>query len=137
MNYGLPYKGSKAKIADRILNLMPSAGTFYDLFAGGMAVTHAAMLRNKFGKVVCNDINGEMMTLFVEAVNGRFKGENRWISRKDFFLLKDSDPYVKYIWSFGNDGETYMYSKEIEPIKKAVWDICFAPTPYERKMAFR
>ena len=46
MNYGLPYKGSKAKIADRILNLMPSAGTFYDLFAGGMAVTHAAMLRN-------------------------------------------------------------------------------------------
>jgi hypothetical protein len=137
MNYGLPYKGSKAKIADRILDLMPSAGTFYDLFAGGMAVTHAAMLRNKFGKVVCNDINGEMMNLFVEAVNGRFKGENRWISRKDFFLLKDSDPYVKYVWSFGNNGETYMYSKEIEPIKKAVWDICFAPTPYERKMAFR
>ena len=137
MNYGLPYKGSKAKIADRILDLMPSAGTFYDLFAGGMAVTHAAMLRNKFGKVVCNDINGEMMTLFVEAVNGRFRGESGWISRKDFFLLKDSDPYVKYIWSFGNDGETYMYSKEIEPIKKAVWDICFAPTPYERKLAFR
>ncbi len=137
MNYGLPYKGSKAKIADRILDLMPSAGTFYDLFAGGMAVTHAAMLRNKFGKVVCNDINGEMMTLFVEAVNGRFKGESRWISRKDFFLLKDSDPYVKYVWSFGNNGETYMYSKEIEPIKKAVWDICFAPTPYERKLAFR
>ena len=137
MNYGLPYKGSKAKIADRILDLMPSTGTFYDLFAGGMAVTHAAMLRNKFGKVVCNDINGEMMTLFVEAVNGRFKGENRWISRKDFFLLKDSDPYVKYIWSFGNNGETYMYSKEIEPIKKAVWDISFAPTPYERKLAFR
>ena len=137
MNYGLPYKGSKAKIADRILDLMPSAGTFYDLFAGGMAVTHAAMLRNKFGKVVCNDINGEMMALFVEAVNGRFKGESRWISRKDFFLLKDSDPYVKYIWSFGNGGETYMYSKEIEPIKKAVWDICLAPTPYERKMAFR
>ena len=137
MNYGLPYKGSKAKIADRILDLMPSAGTFYDLFAGGMAVTHAAMLRNKFGKVVCNDINGDMMTLFVEAVNGRFKGESRWISRKDFFLLKDSDPYVKYIWSFGNDGETYMYSNEIEPLKKAVWDICFAQTPYERKMAFR
>ena len=137
MNYGLPYKGSKAKIADRILDLMPSAGTFYDLFAGGMAVTHAAMLRKKFGKVVCNDINGKMMTLFVEAVNGRFKGEKRWISRKDFFLLKDSDPYVKYVWSFGNNGEKYMYSKEIEPIKKAIWDICFAPTPYERKLAFR
>ena len=137
MNYGLPYKGSKAKIADRILDLMPSAGTFYDLFAGGMAVTHAAMMRNKFKRVVCNDINGEMLTLFVEAVNGRFKGENRWISRKDFFLMKDSDPYVKYIWSFGNDGETYMYSKEIEQIKKAVWDICFAPTPYERKLAFK
>ena len=137
MNYGLPYKGSKAKIADRILDLMPSAGTFYDLFAGGMAVTHAAMLRNKFGKVVCNDINGEMMTLFVDAVNGRFKQENRWVSREDFFWLKDSDPYVKYVWSFGNNGESYMYGEEIEPIKKAVWDICFAPTSYERKLAFR
>lgn len=53
MNYGLPYKGSKAKLADRILDLMPSARNFYDLFAGGMAVTHAALIRNKFKSVQC------------------------------------------------------------------------------------
>ena len=137
MNYGLPYKGSKTKLADRILDLMPSARNFYDLFAGGMAVTHAALIRNKFKRIIANDINGEMMDLFRKAVNGGFRDESRWISRSDFFRLKDNDTYVKYIWSFGNNGETYMYSKEIEPIKKAVWDICFAPTPYERKLAFR
>ena len=137
MNYGLPYKGSKTKLADRILDLMPSARNFYDLFAGGMAVTHAALVRNKFKRIIANDINGEMMELFRKAVNGGFRNESRWVSRNDFFRLKDNDPYVKYVWSFGNNGGTYMYSKEIEPIKKAVWDICFAPTPYERKLAFR
>lgn len=64
MSYGLPYMGSKNKLAERILALMPSAGTLYDLFAGGMAVTHAALLGNKFKRVVANDICGDMGELF-------------------------------------------------------------------------
>ena len=52
MNYGLPYKGSKNKLAERILDLMPKAGTLYDLFAGGMAVTHAALMGNKYKRVI-------------------------------------------------------------------------------------
>ena len=81
MNYGLPYKGSKNKLAEKILALMPRARVFYDLFAGGMAVTHAALVSNKFGRVVANDINGEMGTLFENAINGDFRNEDRWISR--------------------------------------------------------
>lgn len=133
-NYGLPYMGSKQKIADRILALMPKAGVFYDLFAGGMSITHAVLLGNKYGKIVANDINGEMGKLFVEAATGMYRNERRWISREDFQLLKDSEQYIKICWSFGYNGENYLYSKEIEPIKRACWGVCFAETTYERRI---
>ena len=35
MTYGLPYMGSKNKIAEDIISLFPAAENFYDLFAGG------------------------------------------------------------------------------------------------------
>lgn len=44
MRYGLPYKGSKNKIAERIVDFLPKAKNFYDLFAGGCAITHCAEL---------------------------------------------------------------------------------------------
>lgn len=42
--YGVPYQGSKNSIAEKIINIIPSAENFYDLFAGGCAITHCAML---------------------------------------------------------------------------------------------
>lgn len=54
------------------------------------------------------------------AIHGKFEGEKRWISREDFFKLKDTDPYVAFCFSFANDLKTYAYSKEIEPWKKAL-----------------
>ena len=33
--------------------------------------------------------------------------------------LRDTDPFVAMIWSFGNNMRDYMYSREIEPYKKA------------------
>ena len=59
-------------------------------------------------------------TLFIDALNGKYNNENRWISREDFFRLKDTDPYVAVVWSFGNNLRDYLYSKEIEPLKKAI-----------------
>lgn len=135
--YGLPYQGSKQALADRILAKMPNGGTFYDLFAGGFSMTHAALLSKKFDKVVANELDGDMVELFRRAVAGEYRNESRWISREEFFRLKDVDPYVRLVWSFGNKGDSYMYSKEIEPFKRAVHNICFAPTPYGRKLAFR
>ena len=120
MNYGLPYKGSKNKLASRIIECIPSAPVFVDLFCGGCAVAHAALLSGRFGKVVINDIEGDVSSLFVDAVNGRFSGETRWISREDFFRLRDTEPYVRYCWSFGNIGITYLYSKAVEPYKRAI-----------------
>lgn len=120
MNFGLPYKGSKNLLAQRILDCIPSASVFVDLFCGGCAVSHAALLSARFGRVVVNDIEGDVSALFLAAVNGAFRNETRWISREDFISLLDKEPYVRYCWSFGNNGRSYMYSKAVEPYKKAL-----------------
>lgn len=120
MKYGLPYKGSKNKLAERIVSLLPKRTHLIDLFCGGCAVSHAALLRNKYEHIHINDINWMCPTLFIDALNGKYQNETRWISREDFFKLKDTDPYVAVVWSFGNNLRNYLYSKEIEPLKKAI-----------------
>lgn len=120
MKYGLPYKGSKNKLAERIVSLLPKRTHLIDLFCGGCAVSHAALLRNKYEHIHINDINWMCPTLFIDALNGKYQDETRWISREDFFRLKDTDPYVAVVWSFGNNLRDYLYSKEIEPLKKAI-----------------
>lgn len=35
MNFGMPYQGSKNKLAKDIIEQMPPAEHFYDLFGGG------------------------------------------------------------------------------------------------------
>ena len=120
ISYGLPYKGSKNKLASRIFKLFPRKKNFYDLFCGGCAMTHYGMLHNKFKNFFINDLNPMCPNLFTEAINGKYRDEKRWISREDFFKLKDTDAYVAICWSFGNNLVNYLYCKEIEPWKKAL-----------------
>ena len=58
MNYGLPYQGSKNRIAKRLVEALPAAPVLYDVFCGGCAVTHAAMLSGKYQHFVVNDRRG-------------------------------------------------------------------------------
>ena len=120
MNFGVPYMGSKNVIAERLVSQFPRAEYFVDLFAGGCAMTHAAFLSGKFKKFICNDLDFRGVELFKQAVSGKFKNENRWISRDDFYKLKDSDLYVRFCWSFGNNQKDYLYSKQIERQKRAL-----------------
>ena len=120
MNYGLPYKGSKNKLAERIVRLLPQRKHLYDLFCGGCAVSHAALLMGKYEHIHINDFNWMCPTLFMDALAGKYDNETRWISREDFQRLKDTDPYVAVVWSFGNNLRDYMYSREIEPLKRAI-----------------
>ena len=116
--YGVPYQGSKSGIAAKVIGVLPEAKHLYDLFAGGCAISHAAILSGKWERIHANDIS-DAPRLFVDAVNGRYEDERRWISREDFFALKGTDPYVRGCWSFGNNGLDYIYSQKIEPYKKA------------------
>lgn len=118
--YGVAYLGSKNKIAADIVEHLPSAPVLYDVFAGGCSVTHAAMLSGRFARFVANDFDGQGVQLFCDAVSGKFHDEKRWISREDFFELKEVEPYIKICWSFSNKGNEYLYSKEVEPWKRAL-----------------
>ena len=118
--YGLPYKGSKDKICEKICSLFPIKENFYDLFMGGGSITHYQLLQNQYKNYYANDFNPLVVKAFDMAIHGKFKNETRWISHEEFDKLKNVDPYVAFCFSFGNDLKSYAYGKEIEPYKKAL-----------------
>src|SRR5574344_1096512 len=119
-NYGLPYTGSKSKIAHWVIDNLPRGRVLIDAFAGGCSITHRALLSDKWQTVIANDINGKYPQLFLNAVLGKYRDERRWISREDFERLKAKDARVACCWSFGNNLRYYMYSRAIEPYKRAL-----------------
>ena len=111
--------GSKNTIAEDIISILPSGERLVDLFCGGCAITHCAMLSGKWKKFLVNDIDPRMPQTFIDAVGGKFADETRWISREDFHRLKDNDQFVRLCFSFGNNGQRYMYNKDREIYKRA------------------
>lgn len=123
MRYGLPYQGSKNQIARKIIAELPAGKRLVDLFGGGGAISHCAVLSGKYENVLYNDYNPLIVDLFRRAVNGDFALDRftpEWISREDFQRLKDTDGYVRYVWSFGNSSCGYIYSKDIEEWNKSL-----------------
>jgi site-specific DNA-adenine methylase len=120
--YGMPYMGSKSKIADDILSVLPDGKRFVDLFGGGGAMTHAALLSGKYESVLYNDYDSLVVDLFQRAISGEFNYDKftpEWIDREKFFKEKDNDGYIAICWSFGNKRTSYAFGKEIEHYKKA------------------
>lgn len=117
--YGLPYMGSKSKIARWVVERLPEGDTLYDVFCGGCAITDYAMRARKYKSYVVNDITN-IGFIFKKALNGGFKSETRWIDRKTYFENLE-DPYVYLCFSFGNNPVCrYAYAVELEPWKKAL-----------------
>lgn len=117
--------------------MFPKATHFYDLLAVECAVSHAALLSGKFKEVHANDIT-DSVKLFEDALNGDIAkyDPERFRSREDFFAEKDSSPFVRLVYSFGNNQKDYLYSKEREPYKRAVHDMLYTETPKERRLKF-
>lgn len=117
--YGLPYMGSKSKIARWVVERLPEGDTLYDVFCGGCAITDYAMRARKYKSYVVNDITNSGY-MFKKALEGGFKNETRWIDRKTYFEELE-DPYVYLCFSFGNNPVCrYAYAVELEPWKKAL-----------------
>ena len=129
--------GSKNKIVDWIIGCLPSGGTFYDLFCGGCAVTHAAMLSGKWDRFVINDIDRKMPEAFVKALSGGFDYENRVIDRETFNKLKDTDPYVSMCYSFGNNGKDYLWGEDVAEVKILASKMLMSETLEERVGYYR
>jgi len=123
--FGILYMGSKDKIAMSICSFLPSAENFYDLFGGGGAITHCMALKksHKYKNIIYNDIQPGNAEIIRNAIAGKYSYKNfkpPWVSREDFFRLKDKDPYIRMIWSFGNNQKNYLFGKDIEAYKKCM-----------------
>lgn len=117
--YGLPYMGSKSKIARWVVERLPKGDTLYDVFCGGCAITDYAMRARKYRSYVVNDITN-IGFVFKKALDGGFRNETRWIDRKTYFENLE-DPYVYLCFSFGNNPACrYAYAVDLEPWKKAL-----------------
>lgn len=121
-SFGVPYQGSKNRLAKELVALLPSGERFVDLFAGGCAMTHAAIFSGKYKSFLVNDKYPYGLRLFKMDVNGELDDPKylRWVSREEFEKEKDTDPFVKLCWSFSNNGKNYMYNKNLEPTKRAL-----------------
>ena len=119
MKYGINYQGSKNRIVRDMCALFPKRENFYDLFAGGCAVTHRMLELGHFGHYYFSDINPMPVNLFYDCIRGH-KPEPRWVSHEEFSRVKYTDAYAACCFSFGGDWNTYAYSKEVEPIKEAL-----------------
>lgn len=134
--YGVPYLGSKSRIAPWVVERLPSAETFVDLFAGGCAVTHAALLAGRWERYIVNDLS-DAPRLFIDAANGKYADETRIPTRDEFFSQKDDDPYIRYLFSFGNNGCSYLFSRDVEEVKVCASKMLVASTLAERYRLYR
>lgn len=125
---GLPYMGSKRKIAsqivDEILDKHPNTKYVYDLFGGGGAISFEFMQRKQIKKVFYNEYNTAITSLLEDIKqNGITDKYYKFIDRQTFLNnINNSDWFAGYLstcWSFGNNSQKgYLYGKEVEKNKK-------------------
>jgi len=134
MTFGLPYCGSKSSIAKWVIDTLPVSETFIDLFAGGCAVTHAAMLSDKWERFIANDISGSSI-IFRDAIKGDFNGLSTVLSRGEFFA--SDDMILRLLYSFGNDASSYLWGGYYEKAKVVASKMLSAPSMHERRTHYR
>jgi len=101
--YGVPYRGSKNKIAEDIIALLPAGKRLVDLFAGGCAITHCALFSDKWESILSNDLcplRGQ--TIFRKAAEGEYLKEDYYhiVSKQEFYEKRDKEPHMVAIWGW-------------------------------------
>ena len=137
MKYGLPYKGSKNQIAQQIVDALPAGDVLVDLFGGGGAITHCAVLSHKWKKVIYNDNNELLVKFFKNAVEGKYKHPYPVYTRQEFNIYKYGDPVAKWCYSFGNDGKYYLWSADVEQFKITASKMIEEPDARQRYSLYR
>ena len=136
MRYGLPYSASKNTIAEWVIFNLPRGNRFVDLFAGGCAVTHCAMLSGKYKYFLANDI-GEAPRIFKMAINGEFENYATIPTREEFDAEKENDYVLALVNSFGNTKKSYLWDKKVESVKVEASRMLSAPSQYERRIHYK
>ena len=118
-SYGLPYKGSKNKIAKWALDNLPKANTLVEPFFGGGAITHCAIERGQYNNYIANDLRGTA-NIFLDVIKGkRHDLYTRFVWPDEFNREKHDDLLLALIWSFSNNERTYLYGPKLIDYKYA------------------
>lgn len=130
MSLGIPYTGSKRKLAPDILKVISGRHKgitdFYDLFGGGGSISFTAVRDYRF-KVHYNELNSHIFELvkYLQANRTLEPKFYEWVSREEFFKQinrTDADWYSGFVmtcWSFGNNSEKgYLYGADIAELKR-------------------
>lgn len=146
MIYGLPYKGSKNAIAERIIEQLPSGEHFVDCCCGGGAILQAAAMSGKYKTVTGYDINKAIVGL-IEAtmINpGTIDYEKKVlpVTKEQFYESRDRNETLddwlnRYIASFGYNGMEYLWGESRIKYKTLQHQVITAPTFEERRNAMR
>ena len=129
--YGTPYKGSKSKIApylaDYMINKHPNKHIFIDCCCGGLAMSHYILENYSSVRIIASDFEKSLYNLYKAIFSKDSKKLfdklfSIFVNRDEFFeCLEKDDAYstaVRFCYSFGNDGRTYLYSEDIENEKE-------------------
>ena len=129
---GLPYMGSKRKLAGKIIDkIIQDNGdieNFNDLFGGGGAVSFAALQHPRIKNVHYNELNAGVVALLRDIIdNGVTAKYYQWIDRDTFHEHKTHNDWFgglcKVVWSFGNDQRSYLFGKHIEDERRLMHEI--------------
>ena len=123
---GLPYIGSKKKIAKKIVQLIiqnfGDDKKVYDIFGGGGAITAECIINGL--DVHYNDLDKTVVDMFTTVLNS----DREWlkgliVDREQFFYIKDKenktteDELKLLVNSFGNNRIGYIYGEKYSDIK--------------------
>ena len=146
MVYGLPYKGSKNAIAERIVSALPSGTNFCDCCCGGGAISQAAALSGKFKTVTGYDINKAIIALLDATMvkGGVIDYEHKVlpVTKSEFYESRDRNETLddflnRYIASFGFNGMEYLWGDNRVALKTLQHRAISAPTLDERRESIR
>ena len=124
--YGAAYQGSKSKIADEIISLLPARKYFIDAFSGGGALAHCALESGKFEHIIANDIQTKdiLEAHFLWTPEQHLEFQKKWVTKEEF--EKTDNLYIKTCWSFSNNRKAYIYSNACYEYKRRLHNaICF------------
>ena len=124
--YGAAYQGSKSKIADEIISLLPARKYFIDAFSGGGALAHCALESGKFEHIIANDLQTKdiLEAHFLWTPEQHLEFQKKWVTKEEFDHTNNL--YVKTCWSFSNNRKAYIYSKACYEYKRRLHNaICF------------
>ena len=141
-NYGLPYMGSKSKIApylcDYMINRHPNRHIFIDCCCGGGAMIDYITQKYPFISVLANDLDKNIIDCLKTFQSGSMSDYlldygYRWLDRdtyKQYLEQYKDNGIIKTIlisvWTFGNrnsDKPAYLYGKDIELQKELLTNL--------------